>query len=59
MMNKFGNLPGYGNFDPILLNVHVILNIFLTVVKKKLSDCKMQMLGALLLALCETGIFTF
>ena len=44
LMNKFENLPVYGNFVPIMLNV--ILNISLIVVQN-LPDCKMQMLAAL------------
>ncbi len=43
LINKFENLPDYGNLIPFMLNV--VLNVSLLVVHN-LPDCKMQMLAA-------------
>ena len=43
-MDKFDNIPDYGNFSPVMLNV--TLNISLNTVKNH-HDGKMQMLAVL------------
>ncbi len=45
LMNKFDNLPDYGNIVPVVLNV--ILYVSLIVVQN-LLECKMQVLAALI-----------
>ena len=53
-MNKFENLPDYGNLFPIMLNV--ILNISV-IVGRNLPDSKKQMLAALMWL--EIHVFSF